>query len=445
MYTKVKNTIRGVAGAYIAYPLAEKLEQRDITSKVSELRKYYCLPYAQRKVLMLEKLVKTLSFAKTAVPYYRELFTKIQFDPEKLYSDIAYLRDVPYLTKDIIREQGERLLAAPLNSIRHHVRKTGGSTGTSAVIYYDQVGLDYSAAVTRYARERVGHSAAKSELHFAASFAKPPKMTLPSKDDVKNFALNRNNIFFDRLDDEGLGAILSELTHHRVHLVHGHPSTLYALACYVEANIGFVKVFDIFESSGELLQDYMRKKIKQVFNCVIVDRYGSAEFGVIGYEFDGEDSPMQLLDSEGWGENIATDEGNELVFTGFHNRLMPLIRYATGDIATIEEGEQGQFLLGLTGRIHDLVDIGGVKYPTHNIMDVMDHKICGIQEFQIRVMESQKPIFNIVPEPHANVGDIQQKVLQYWKGNVEVAIVRNEDLVRVGRHAKFRHVVEGNL
>lgn len=440
MYTKVKNTIRGVAGAYIAYPLAEKIEKRDITAKVNELKKYYSLPYEQRKVVMLEKLVKTLSFAKTAVPYYKDLLTSIQFDPEKLYTDIGYFQEVPLLTKDIIREQGERLLAAPLSEVRHHVRKTGGSTGVSAVIYYDQVGLDYSAAVTRYARECIGHGATKSELHFAASFAKPPKTTLPSKDDVKNFALNRSNVFFDRLDNLGLQAILDELKEHSVHLVHGHPSTLYALACYVSENLGSVKVFDIFESSGELLQDYMRKKIKDAFNCQVVDRYGSAEFGVIGYEFEGECNGMQLLDSEGWGENRTTEDGNELIFTGFHNRLMPLIRYATGDMATIEERDQGQFLSSLTGRIHDLVEIGGVKYPTHNIMDVMDHRVGGIQEFQIRLIENQKPIFNIVPEPHADVEVLKQKIQDYWQGNIEVAIVRNEDLVRVGRHAKFRHI-----
>jgi phenylacetate-CoA ligase len=441
VYTKVKKSLRGVAGAYIAYPLAERLEKRDITTKVNELKRYYQLPFAQRKVMMLEKLVKTLSFAKTAVPYYRDVFHSIQFDPERLYSDIAYLQELPYLTKDIIREQGERLLAAPLDSVRHHIRKTGGSTGVSAVIYYDQVGLDYSAAVTRYARENIGHTAVKSELHFAASFAKPPKTSLPSKDDIKNFALNRNNIFFDRLDDQGLGEILSELTHHRVHLVHGHPSTLYALACYVEANIGSVKVFDIFESSGELLQDYMRKKIKQAFNCTIVDRYGSAEFGIIGYEFDGEDSPMQLLDSEGWGENIATDEGDELVFTGFHNRLMPLIRYKTGDMATIEETDRGQFVSSLTGRIHDIVEIGGVKYPTHNIMDVMDHRIGGIQEFQISLEQGQKPKFSVVLEQSTSADEVRSKLLNYWQNNVDVVFVENKDLVRVGRNAKFRHVV----
>lgn len=440
MTNKLLNTVRGIAGAYIAYPIAEKIEKREITAKVDELRKYYTLPYEQRKVMALDKLVKTLDFAGRTVPYYIDLFKSINFDPRSLYDDINNLQNIPYLTKDIIREQGDRLLAAPLESIRHHVRKTGGSTGVSATIYYDQIGLDYSAAVTRYARERIGHTASQSELHFAASFAKPPKTKLPTKDDVKNFALNRSNAFFDRLDDIGLSHILQTLKERHPHLVHGHPSTLYALACYVEKEFGSLKVFDIFESSGELFQPYMREKVAKVLQCKTIDRYGSAEFGVIGYELDGHENGLQILDSEGWAESRKTVDGDELVFTGFHNRLMPLIRYATGDMAKVIEKDNGVYMTNIVGRIHDMIEIGGIQYPTHNIMDVMDHIIGGIQEFQIDT-RGDKPLIRIAPEPHANMDEMRNKIIAHWNNAVEVAFVGHEDFIRVGQHAKFRHVV----
>ena len=441
LYRDSRNLVRGIAGAYIAYPIAEKIEKREITTKVDELRKYYTLPYEQRKVMGLDKLVKTLDFAGRSVPYYMDLFKSINFDPNSLYDNINNLQNIPYLTKEIIREQGERLLATPLNSIRHHIRKTGGSTGVSATIYYDQIGLDYSAAVTRYARERIGHIASKSELHFAASFAQPPKTKLPTKDDVKNFALNRSNAFFDRLDDVGLNQILQTLKERHPHLVHGHPSTLYVLACYVEKEFGSLKVFDIFESSGELFQPYMREKIAKVLKCQTIDRYGSAEFGVIGYELDGHENGLQILDSEGWAESRKTESGDELVFTGFHNRLMPLIRYATGDMAKILEKDNGVYMSDVVGRIHDMVEIDGIQYPTHNIMDVMDHIIGGIQEFQID-MRGEKPLIRIVAEAHANTEEMKNKIIGYWNNAVEVTFVGHEDFIRVGQHAKFRHVVK---
>lgn len=432
--------VKGYAGAYIAYPLAEVVEKRNITTKVNEFKKYYGLPFEQRKVYIKDKLIQTLSFAKTSVPYYKDLFNKINFNPEILLKDMKYFDDIPYLTKDIINEQGERLLSAPLNSVKYHERKTGGSTGVSAVLYYDQIGLDYSAAITRYCRNCIGATPHKSEVHFAASFAKPASKKLPTKDDIKNFALNRSNIFFDKLNSSGLNDIWDTLVTKKPYLVHGHPSTIYALACHLENKNISKSIFKVFESSGELLQSYMKEKISNVFGCLVIDRYGSAEFGVISYELNGANSGLKLLDSEGWPESKFGEEGNELVFTGFHNRLMPLIRYSTGDMSNVVEKEDGFYMEDVVGRIHDIVNIDGIDYPTHSIMDILDHQIGGIQEFQID-MRSGSKVLKLVIEDFANEEDIYLKIKSTWMGKMDIKFVDISEFIRVGEHAKFRHVV----
>lgn len=434
-------SLRGIAGAYIAYPIAESVEKRHISVKVKELEKHYQTSFEKRKQHAHHQLVEILNFSGRSVPYYKDLFKSINFNPESVRRDLKYLEDIPYLTKDIIREQDARLFSTPLENIRHHERKTGGSTGVSATIYYDQIGLDYSAAVTKYARQRIGHSAHKSELHFAASFAEPPKTTLPSKDDIKNFALNRSNAFFDRLDSVGLDKIWQTLQERRVNLVHGHPSTLYALACYVESKNQSKKVFDVFESSGELLQPYMREKIAKVFSCKVIDRYGSAEFGVIAYELDGHENGLQILESEGWPESRETEDGDELVFTGFHNRLMPLIRYATGDMAKVIETDNAFLMTNVVGRIHDMVNINGIDYPTHNIMDILDHLVGGIQEFQID-LRKEKPVLRIALEASANADETTVKIKSQWQDAFDIEYVGHENFIRVGSRAKFRHVVK---
>lgn len=432
------NLIRGYAGAYIAYPIAEIVEKRNISSKIDELRKYYKLPFEQRKVYATDKLIQTLNFAKIAVPYYKDLFKQINFDPDCISKDIKYLEDIPYLTKEIINEQKERLLSTTLDSIRYHERKTGGSTGVSAMIYYDQIGLDYSAAITRYCRDMIGASAHKSEIHFAAAFAKPPSQKIPSKDDVKNFALNRSNIFFDKLDNVGFNEIWETILKKKPYLIHGHPSTLYALACYLEDKNIKKNIFEVFESSGELLQEYMREKICNVFGCRVVDRYGSAEFGVIGYELE---KGLKILDSEGWPESKKTDLGNELVFTGFRNRLMPLIRYATGDMSRIVEKEDGFYMTEVVGRIHDMVSIKGINYPTHSIMDVLDHKVGGIREFQIDI-RGEKPILKIALENTQTPENVSFLIKNTWLGEMDLEFIDIYDFIRVGERAKFRHVVK---
>jgi len=431
---------KAVISAYVAYPLAEHFERRVIRPKLVQLRQYYQLALDQRMMVAKEALAETLHHAGQEVPYYRDLFSKLNFDPERVRKDPAYLNDLPYLTKDIIREQGSRMLSLPLERVRHHACKTGGSTGASSVIYYDQTAADYSAAVTLYARDRIGKKKFMSEVHCACRFPDADVPKWPSREDFKCFAMNRSNIFFDRVDDAGLEAMWVQLQRRHPYLLHEHPSTIYALACYVERRYGKGKAFEVFESSGELLQPYMREKIAQVLQCRVEDRYGLAELGVMAYEMSGRKGGLQIFESEGWPEDRPIDEGHELVFTGFRNKLMPLIRYATGDRARVTKGQNGFLLTEVIGRIHDVVPINGVEHLTHHIMDILDHRIGGIQEFQID-LRFGKPLLRIVQEPNVETELIRQKLESYWPGAFKIEFVMHGDLIRIGERSKFRHVV----
>jgi phenylacetate-CoA ligase len=436
--------IKGLVSANIAYPYAEKREQRQVRPKLRELRWFYSQDKALRRNIAINRLADALCFAGTTVPYYRDLFAQIAFNPDKIRTDVEYLNDLPYLTKDIIREQGDRMLSRPLDQTRHHICKTGGSTGLSCVIYYDQEGADYSAAVTLYARERIGKRKYKTELHFACRFPDSTVPQWPTREDFKCFAMNRSNIFFSSVDDDGLEEIWQTLRRRRPYLAHAHPSTIYALACYVERKYGGGKAFEVFESSGELLEPYQREAIARALGCRVVDRYGLAELGVVGYELSGAANGLQVLESEAWPESFEVDGAengeHELVFTGFRNKLMPLIRYRTGDLAKVEDGPQGFCLTNVVGRIHDLVSINGIDHPTHHIQDMLDHRVGGIQEFQID-LRSMPPVLKIVPEVFADKEEISRKVTNFWGQGFELQFVDHDAFVRVGRHAKFRHVV----
>lgn len=432
---------QGLLSSFVAYPIAEKLEKRDVISKRRELRKHYELPFATRKTIAEQKLIDTVEFAANTVPYYKDLFKGISFDVNSLKRDIAYFNDIPLLTKDIIREQGDRLLSKPLNEVRHHVCKTGGSTGLSAHIFYDQPAADYAAAVTLYAREAIGKKKYKLETHFACRFPDSESPKWPSREDYKCFAMNRTNIFFDRLDGQGLDEMWNTLRKTSPYLAHAHPSTIYALARHIETTQGSAKAFDVFESSGELLKPYMRETIAKVLKCRVVDRYGLAELGVMGYELN--DNGLQVLDSEGWAESKPVEHSagdDELIFTGFRNKLMPLIRYCSGDMGKVEQRDDGFYLTNVVGRIHDMVPINGVLHPTHHIQDMLDHRVGGIQEFQID-LRSETPILNIVAEVTANQEEIKSKIEGFWSNGFEVRFVGYDAFTRVGRHAKFRHVV----
>jgi phenylacetate-CoA ligase len=429
----------GLLANNFGFYIAERYQNRSITKYVRDLKNFYRLPYEEQRYLQRQRLADVISFASYNVPYYKDVFTKRNIQADKIRKDEKYIADIPFLTKEIIREQGNRLLSADLTKIKHFACKTGGSTGLSCTIYYNQEAADRSAAITRFSRLKVGKRWHRSELHFACDFGEAGQRKFWQAETLKCAAMNRSNIFFSNVDDEGLGCIYAALQQRRAFLVHGHPSTMYQLALYVEARKLPGHLFSIFESSGEYLSPKMEAKIKSVFGCHIHNRYGLAEFGIVAYQELANDNRLRVFTSDVFCETASQNNENELVFTSLSNRLMPLIRYRSGDLVAGKTCHDGRHLQNLMGRIHDKVTLGSRTVFTHHIQDLIDHRIGGVAEFQI--LERGGALeFLILPENYESRGTIREKCKIYFP-EASLRFVNSDAFVRVGRHAKFRHLV----
>jgi phenylacetate-CoA ligase len=450
------NGARGIA-ALIAYPLAERLEGRDVRSKHRALASAMSRDFTERRQRSWAALVDLVRFAAVSVPYYRDLFARIRFDPDKLTKDSRYLQDIPYLTKDLLKSEGERLLRLDHANFRKHIATTGGSTGASARIVYDHEAADWSSAVTRYARATVGDigntGRFRPELHFASKFPDAFPLADRLREHVKCLAMNRSNIFFSSFDAEELERIWRAIKSIRPHLVQAHPSTMFHLAHLIEARQGADKAFEIFESSGEQLDRQQRDAIARSLRCVVINRYGLAEAGVVAYQTDARDVAMLVFDPFCWPEIAAADgldgtpvddhaAGGELVVTTIRNRMMPLIRYRTGDLAVLDETPQGFIIREVIGRTHDVIELAGRKMPTHYLQDALN-RIGGVRTFQVEIIQG-RPLLRIVPETDSDRDRIRTRLAGWWGTGVDVQFIDSSELKLQGRHAKFRHVVGGS-
>jgi phenylacetate-CoA ligase len=426
---------------YLLYPLVERLQGRRIRSKRTALRRLLALPFDQRRQWARQRLACVLSEAGRHVPYYRDLFRRLRFDPTRVAGDEEYLQELPFLDKSILREQGERLLHEGLPRERLHLRKTGGSTGPSAHIYYSAEALDWTAAANLLVLHSAGKRPHTREAHLSTHFPETFPWCDRLKEWIKTAALNRVNLATDTLDDAGLARLTERLRRARIHLIQGHPSTLHALARYAERQpAGGRGLFRIFESTGETLAPETRALIERVFGCRVVNRYGSAEFGVVAYENQTSPQGLQVLDPLVWPEATAGDGGTELVFTGLLNPAMPLIRYRTGDLGDLIVRSDGWWLQELHGRIHDLVRVGDAVYPTHYFQDVLD-RIGGVDEFQLEARTGAPPLLRIVPTAEADHDALVLRLREFWGDRLTPALVGFAELRRDGWRSKFRHVV----
>lgn len=423
------------------YPVAEWKLKRKITPKLRVLRTEAGQPFARRKELALDRLVRVLTHAGETVPYYRELFAALNFRPEKVRQDIRYFADLPYLTKDILREQGKRLISEPYAAAIVREQKTGSSTGSAATIYYDQEGLDWTAAQNILMLEWGGKRRYEREVHLSTRFAAPPpeQIRFEAK---KCFVLNRRNIYTDGFGDEAQERLLEDLRRAGAVVVQGHPSSLFALARYLEQRgENAPGLFDIFVSTGEMITARQRTFIENVFSARVSNRYGACEFGVMAQErVDGLKGELMVSDSLVWPETrpVENDETGELVFTSLRNNAMPLIRYCMGDMGKLEDREDGWWITELAGRVHDSVCINEEMYPTHYVQDILDR--CGpVSDFQIVTRNGEAAELRLVtPAGH---WETVRKAVQRSFPSLPLKRIEPEELVFVGIRGKFSYLL----
>ena len=436
--------LQGLLKVLLLYPVAERVQKRHITPKLRMLRAEAAAPFAQRKAVAKERLIGVLSHAKATVPYYHDLFTSLNFDPECLRKDMRYFEDVPFLTKDILREQGRRLISSTHADAIVREQKTGSSTGLAATIYYDQEGLDWTAAQNIMVLGWGGKRRYHREAHLSTLFAAMPPEAA-SVEAKKCFVLHRKNIYTEGFGNQAQLRLLEDLQNAKAVFVQGHPSSMFALARYLEKqNKTAPGLFEVFVSTGELLTAEQRVLIEKIFSARVSNRYGACEFGVMAQELaTGPVDELLVSDSLVWPETIDSkaSEPTELVFTNLRNPVMPLIRYRMGDVGKLAERNNGWWITDLAGRTHDAVNINGSNYPTHYVQDILDR--CGpIDDFQILVANQIAKELRLVVNQE-QWEQTQQAVKKQFP-TLPLRRIDPEDLVFVGIRGKFSYIIREN-
>ena len=432
----------GAFSATFLYPWAERRQKRVISPKLRVLRHEARESFVARRARARERLAEVLEGAGAGVPYYRELFAARRFVPAKVRRDARYLEDLPFLTKEILLEQGKRLVNERFADALVREQRTGSSTGPAATVYYDQTSLDWTAAQNILMLEWGGKRRWNREAHLSTRFRTPPPESALRFERRKCLVLNRQNIYTDGFGDASQERLLRDLRQAGARVVQGHPSSMYALARYLKKRgRSGAGIFEIFVSTGEMLDAAQRALIEEVFCIRIANRYGACEFGVMAQErSDGPRGELMVSDSMVWPELLPMgDDGTgELVFTGLRNPSMPLIRYRMGDCGRLREREDGWWITELTGRTHDAVVIDGTSYPTHYIQDIFDR--CGeIADFQIPVRDGRAVEFRLVVDPTR--WDAVSAAVRENFPTVPVRRINAEDLVFVGVRGKFSYLL----
>jgi len=362
-----------------------------------------------------EKLKQLLRHAYTNVPYYTEVFKKLNLNPNDIKS-IKDLKKIPILTKEGVAKNFDKLIAKGIRKKYLKLICTSGSTGKPMQFYLDKHNdsLEYAfykrhfdwMAVKIYNKRIKLWSRPFIEREIKDIYFYEPWLQKLSLSTTPH-PVNDLNRYIELINQFNPLVIM------------GNPSFLFLLACYAQEKNIHTDKFKCFISLFENLLPYQREFIKNQFNCEIFNCYECEERIICavecskheGMHIEMERGILEIIGED--GEILPEGEIGRIIATGLHNYAMPLIRYDIGDIGSVLEnlcscGRGLPLLNSLEGRSNEVLKYKN-KYIYSTTLSVLLRKFKNIKECQF-VQTSDELKLNIVKRKDYTGRDTQELI-----------------------------------
>jgi len=329
--------------AQMFFCVHERLLGRRTFPILRELRRSERWPPQKLRDLQLQRLRALVSAAYEHTPYWREVMARGDFRPD----DVRTLEDIrrfPLLTKPDIRRHKERMVWRE-EGPRVMLTRTSGSTNISLEFYTSSSREAHITAARMRGHSWVGCEPGDKEVYFWGA-----PVEIGAQDRLKHLRdILRNDMLSPSL------LLMGDLVRRYVekwkkwgaNCLFGYVSSFTMLLRIARREgIDLRRLKDhglrAIVTTAELLSDEDRRQIRQAFDVGVYDSYGLREGGLIGPDcregnmhVNAEQVLVEVVDRESLQ---PTDGEGELVVTMLTSQCMPVIRYRTGDLVTLEAG-----------------------------------------------------------------------------------------------------------
>ncbi len=337
--------------------------------------------------------------------------------------------DIPFLTKDIIRSQGERLIAKSLPAGRKpHTNRSGGSTGQPVRFWQDNVYWDTTIATRIYHFSTVGKGIGQREMKIWGNEPDLRKGTIGWKAKLENFVYNRKFEQCWHLPEERILAIIRHIDEWQPQMLWCFRDGIDGVARYINEHRIRVHSPASVVLGGATVYPFMAQAIENAFKSPAISAYGSREVGAVAcqcLERGGLHIATQAhrVESIGPDERPVMEADGELAITPLLNFAMPFIRYRIGDRGRMTQrqctcGRAFPLLHALTGRVVEVLhNLKGEQIDPGYLIWIMAEKINNrvLKKGQIVQEEDGAITVNLVLEPGASMPQAQPHLAEIRK------------------------------
>lgn len=317
----------------------------------------------------LWQLKKTVRRVRTKSPFYRRLFEKAGVTEDDLHS-LADIAKLPFTFPADLAGTSYSLLCTSQGEVEKPVTfYSSGSTGTKKRIFFSMADiqkiLDF---LPRGMNTVIGRDEARVLVFLQNSQGRGIGSILAQS--LNAFGMQGWTADLQDSTDD----ILRATVEHKINVWFGDAITIYRATRVLEKqadlhSLGMQCIFITMSNIPQSMIDYLHS----AWGCRVSTHYGLTESGwglavdcdvCPGYHYDELDHIVEVIDPETGGPVPEGQEG-EVVLTNISRDCMPLIRYRTGDIATLTRSVCGSHLMTL-GHIRRRKE-GATEYNGHYI------------------------------------------------------------------------------
>ncbi len=287
----------------------------------------------EQRILQDSQVKALVHLARSRSPLYRELYAD---QPQvRRVEDLAGL---PVLHKDLLRKNLERLRTAPHESSLISIH-TSGTTGTPMEFWFHRTDFQARMAILDSWRSWFGVEHGMRRATFSGRVVKP------AGDGSRqfwqtNYPIRQRLYSSYHLSSDNLNRYIADLNRYRPEFLDGYPSALHIVARHMLASrqrFAF-RPRAVF-ATAETLTPQAREEIGEAFGAPVRDQYASSEGAPFiveceagAYHFLTYSGVLEIVDEAG-----RPSQSGRALFTAFHTRYMPLIRYDIGDEVQLPE------------------------------------------------------------------------------------------------------------
>lgn len=400
--------------------------------------------------LQTAKLRRLIGYAKRSVPFYGRTLADVPVDAIGSLSD---LRRLPFTTKaDLKSSHGAMNSRERLHMLTR--KTTGGSTGEPVTINKTRDAMAWELAATWRGYSWAGVDIGDRQGRFwGVPFGKKDRVRARLID----FIANRKRCSAFSFGERDLATYTEMLASFKPTYFYGYVSMIEEYAKHFQRN-GKTPPFTLkcVVTTSEVLTDYHRRLIADVFRARVFNEYGSGELGSVAHECEegslhvnAENMVVEIMSGD---RQCDTGESGELVITELNNCATPLIRYRTGDYASLAGrrckcGRTLPFIQNLFGRAYDtLRNREGKLFHGEFIMYIFEEaqrRNLGISAFQVEQEDIQTIRVRVVPDQQYG-SQTEEFIAQRIRENFDPgAVVKFERVTKIARASsgKMRLVI----